>query len=190
MARRSATNNSSNSAKDESVTTDTEVKETPKATQGKGPEVDPRDEALANFKEFRVGSYGQRMGPMDEFLRVNNLPADRVVTWATDPRIDNGRHLSFIKSLGFRPVEVDEVTTDPSNQTKLVVNQYEEGPHAMVALGGGVLMIGYRQYRDERRKAQNEEMERRVDAEESKLDDMGIEQHSKSRRADLTEVMS
>jgi len=163
--------------------------EAAKATVSKSPGIDPRDEALANFKEFRVGSLGQRMGPMDEFLRVNNLPADRVVTWATDPRIDNGRHLSFIKGLGFRPVEIDEVTTDPNNQTKLVVNQYEEGPHRMVTLGGGVLMIGYRQYRDERRKAQKEEMERRVDVETSKLDDIGIEQQAKSRRADLTEVI-
>jgi len=182
MARAAGTNTSSDSDKE----TNAKVA----ATKEKAaPPVDPRDEALANFKEFRVGSLGQRMGPMDDFLRVNNLPADRVVTWATDPRIDNGRHLSFVKGLGFRPVEIDEVSTNPNSDTKLIVNQYEEGPHGMVALGGGVLMIGYRQYRDERRQAQREEMERRVDAESGKLDDMGIEQHSKSRRADLTEVI-
>ena len=50
-------------------------------------------------------------------------------------------------------------------------------------------MIGYRQYRDARRKAQQDEMERRVDAEAGKLDDMGIEQQAKSRAADLTEVI-
>lgn len=172
-----------------SASTVDKATEAPKEIQGKAPGVDPRDEALANFKNFRVGSLGQRMGPMDEFLRVNNLPADRVVTWATDPRIDNGRHLSLIKGLGFRPVEVDEVSTDPSNPSKLIVNQFEEGPQRMVALGGGVLMIGYRQYRDERKKAERLEMERRVDAESSKLDDMGIEQTAKSKRADLSEVV-
>jgi hypothetical protein len=159
----------------------------PEVAQSEG--LDQRDETLRQFKTFRVGSLGKRMGPLDEFMRVQNLPADRVVTWATDPRIDNGRHLAFIKGLGFRPVEVDEVTTDPNVDTKLVVNQFDEGPHRMVCIGGGVLMIGYRQYRDERRKAQREEMQQRVDAESTKLDDMGIEQHAKSRRAYLTEVM-
>jgi hypothetical protein len=150
---------------------------------------DPRDAALEQYKSFQVKSVGQRMGPLDEFLRVKNLPADRCVTWATDPRIDNGRHLSFVKGLGFRPVEVDEVTTDPNIDTKLVVNQYDEGPHRMVVLGGGVLMIGYRQYRDERRSGQRREMQQRIDAKTNELDDMGIEQHAKSKRADLTEVM-
>ena len=152
-------------------------------------DVDPRDAALQQFKSFRVGSLGQRMGPLDEFLRMKNLPADRVVTWATDPRIDNGQHLSFIKSLGLRPVGVDEVTTDPNIDTKLVVNQFDEGPHGMVCVGGGVLMIGYRQYRDERRKAQREEMQARVDAKGASLDDMGIEQHAEITRAGIAEVL-
>lgn len=156
-------------------------------TQAEGP--DPRDAVLENFKEFRVGPVGQRMGPMDEFLRVQNLPADRVVTWATDPRIDNGQHLSLVKSLGFRPVEVDEVTTNTAMDKKLIVNQFDEGPQNMVVVGGGVLMIGYRQYRDERKKAEALEFRERVDAEEGKLDDVGIEQHAKTKRADLTEVM-
>jgi hypothetical protein len=150
---------------------------------------DPRDASLENFKSWGVRSVGKRMGPLDEFLRVQNLPADRVVTWATDPRIDNGRHLSFIKGLGFRVVEIDEVTTNPNVDGKLVVNQFETGPHNSVALGGGILMIGYRQYRDQRREAQQEEMQARVDAETGKLDDIGIEQHAKSRHADLTEVI-
>lgn len=159
----------------------------PEVTQEQG--ADPRDAALARFKEFRVKPVGQRMGPLDEFLRVQNLPADRCVTWATDPRIDNGRHLAFIKGLGFRPVEVDEVTTDPNLDSKLVVNQFEEGPHQMVCIGGGVLMIGYRQYRDERRKQQRRDMAARVDSEIGTLDDIGIEQHAESKRADLTEVI-
>lgn len=151
--------------------------------------VDPRDAVLENYKSWGVKTVGKRMGPMDEFLRVQNLPADRVVTWATDPRIDNGRHLSFVKGLGFRVVEVDEVTTNPHVDDKLIVNQYDVGPHNSVALGGGILMIGYRQYRDARRAAQQEEMQARVDAESGKLDDMGIEQHAKSKHADLTEVV-
>ena len=151
---------------------------------------DPRDASIANFKEFRVKSLGQRMGPLDEFMRVHNLPSDRCVTWATDPRIDNGRHLAFIKGLGFRPVEVDEVTTDPNVDAKLVVNQYDEGPHRTVLIGGGILMIGYRQYRDARRKAQREEMQQRVDAKAGELDDMGIETQAKSTRAGLKEVMT
>jgi len=159
----------------------------PTVASANGP--DPRDASLENYKSWGVRSVGKRMGPLDEFLRVQNLPADRVVTWATDPRIDNGRHLSFIKSLGFRVVEVDEVTTTPHVDDKLVVNQFEPGPHNSVVVGGGVLMIGYRQYRDERRKAQQEEMQARVDAETGKLDDIGIEQHAKSRHADLTEVI-
>lgn len=158
----------------------------PQATQA---DIDPRDAALQQYRKWQVKSVGQRMGPLDEFLRVQNLPADRCVTWATDPRIDNGRHLAFVKSLGFRPVEVDEVTTDPNVDTKLVVNQFDEGPHGMVALGGGVLMIGYRQYRDERRASQREQMQARIDAKQGQLDDMGIEQHAKDKRADLTEVI-
>lgn len=159
---------------------------TPEIAQQEG--ADLRDEALAQFKEFRVRPVSQRMGPLDDFLRVQNLPADRCVTWATDPRIDNGRHLAFVKGLGFRPVEVDEVTTNPAVTTKLVVNQFEEGPHRMVAIGGGVLMIGYRQYRDERRQRQREEMATRIDSKIGSLDDMGIEQRGVSKRADLTEV--
>jgi len=150
---------------------------------------DPRDAVLENYKEFRVKSQGKRMGPLDEFLRVSNLPADRVVTWATDPRIDNGRHLSFIKGLGFRVVEVDEVTTNPHVDGKLHINQFEVGPHNSVAVGGGILMIGYRKYRDERRKRQVLEAQERVDSESGKLDDMGIEQHARDKRADLTEVI-
>lgn len=150
---------------------------------------DPRDAALENFKSFRVVPTGQRMGPMDEFLRVQNLPADRVVTWATDPRIDNGQHLALIKRLGFRPVEVDEVTTNPNVDTKLVLNQFDTGPQNMVVVGGGVLMIGYRQYRDERKEHERKQYEERVDAEQNKLDDVGIQQRSFTERADLTEVM-
>lgn len=154
------------------------------------PPVDARDAVLENFKEFRIGdSLAKRMGPMDEFLRVKNLPADRVVTWATDPRIDNGRHLSFIRGLGFRPVESDEVTTNPHVDGKLVLNQYDEGPHKTVVVGGGVLMIGYRQYRDARRAATLQEHQERVDVETGKLDDIGIEQRAKSKRADLGEVL-
>lgn len=166
----------------------TEVQDAnPAVTKSEGP--DPRDAVLENFKSFRVGPVGQRMGPMDEFLRVQNLPADRCVTWATDPRIDNGQHLSIVKHLGFRPVEVDEVTTNPNDDTKMIVNQFDEGPQNMVVVGGGVLMIGYRQYRDERKKFEARQFQERVDAEKEKLDDVGIEQHAKSKRADLTEVM-
>ena len=164
---------------------------TPEVVEGgNGAPVDSRDAALAQFKNFRVGTLGKRMGPLDEFVRVKNLPADRVVTWATDPRIDQGRHLAFVRSLGFRPVEVDEVSTDVSMDTKLIVNQFDEGPHGMVCVGGVVVMIGYRQYRDERRKHQRQEMQARVDAKLASLDDMGIEQHAQSRRADLAEVMT
>lgn len=178
----------SNSSEVNVQTEDTAVQDAnPVVTEELG--VDPRDASLANFKSFKVKNLGQRMGPMDEFLRVHNLPADRCVTWATDPRIDNGRHLSFIKGLGFRPVETDEVTTNPNSEDKLVVNQFDAGPHNTVVVGGGVLMIGYRQYRDERRKAQRAEGNLRVDAEGAKLDDMGIEQHAKTKRADLTEVI-
>lgn len=151
--------------------------------------VDPRDAVLDNYKNFRVVPTGQRMGPMDEFLRVNNLPADRVVTWATDPRIDNGQHLAMIKRLGFRPVELDEVTTNPNMDSKLVLNQFDEGPNNMVVVGGGVLMIGYRQYRDERKDHERKQYLERVDAEDNKLDDVGVVQRSKTERADLTEVM-
>jgi hypothetical protein len=163
---------------------------TSKTTTPAAAPVDPRDEALQQYKTLRVGPVGQRMGPMDEFLRVANLPADRCVTWATDPRIDNGRHLAFVKSLGYRTVEVDEVTTNPAVDGKLLLNQFEEGPHRTVSLGGGVLMIGYRQYRDELREQQSRTMRERVDAEVSKLDDIGVEQHATSKRADLTEVVA
>lgn len=170
------------------------TKEEPKAVQDATPEVakkegvDPRDSVLENFKEFRSVP-AQRMGPMDEFLRVKNLPADRVVTWATDPRIDNGQHLSLIKGLGFRAVEIDEVTTNLYDDKKMVLNQYDEGPNRMVVVGGGVLMIGYRQYRDERKAAERRQHKERVDAETGKLDDVGIKEHGTSKRADLTEVM-
>lgn len=174
---------STEAAKDEAVVKDANEE----VTKNEGP--DPRDAVLENFKSFRVGPVGKRMGPMDEFLRVENLPADRVVTWATDPRIDNGQHLSLVKGLGFRPVEADEVTTNPNEDVKLILNQYDEGPQSTVVVGGGILMIGYRQYRDERKKAEALEFRERVDAEEGKLDDVGIEQHAKSKRADLTEVM-
>lgn len=173
-------------ANDDSVNTATaDATETVARNEG----ADPRDAALANFKDFRVGPVGKRMGPMDEFLRVKNLPADRTITWATDPRIDNGQHLTFVKGLGYRPVEKDEVTTDATSVTKLILNQYDEGPHDMVVVGGGVLMIGYRQYRDARRAAARAEHKARVDADVSKLDDIGIEQHAKSKRAGLAEVM-
>jgi hypothetical protein len=162
----------------------------PEMAEGNGASVDPRDASLEQFRSFRVGTLGKRMGPLDEFMRVQNLPADRVVTWATDPRIDQGRHLAFIRSLGLRPVEVDEVTTNPNVDNKLVLNQFDEGPHRMVCVGGGVLMIGYRQYRDERRKAQREEGQARVDAKAGSLDDMGIEQHAKTSRAGLAEVLT
>jgi len=150
---------------------------------------DPRDSVLENFKSFRMVPQGKRMGPMDEFLRVGNLPADRCTTWATDPRIDNGAHLSIIKGLGFRPVEVDEVTTNLNSQDKLILNQFDHGPNRMVLVGGGVLMIGYRQYRDERKDAERKQHQEAVDAEAGKLDDMGIKEHGETKRADLTEVM-
>lgn len=149
---------------------------------------DPRDSVLENFKEFRVKALGKRMGPLDEFLRVHNLPADRCVTWATDPRIDNGRHLAFIKGLGFRPVEIDEVTTDPNVEAKLVVNQFDEGPHRTVLIGGGVLMIGYRQYREDRKANERDAARAQVAQQQEKMDSMGIRHGGQISRGGLTEV--
>lgn len=149
---------------------------------------DPRDEQLRGFQDFKAGSRFERVMQHDAHMRVLNVPADRCVTWATDPRIDNGRAIAVFKGLGFRLVEIDEVTSDPNDETKLHPRFYEEGPNRSVAMGGGVLMIGYRKYRDDR-KAHEREMARvQVEEQQEKLDNLGIRHGGTVTRGGLKEV--
>jgi hypothetical protein len=157
-------------------------------TTGKVSKIDPRDAALSQYQEFKVKP-GQRNVPEhDQHLRVGHVPRDRCVTWATDPRIDNGRSIAMFRGLGFRVVEMDEVTNNPNESRKLFVKHFEEGPNGSVAMGGGVLMIGYRQYRDQRKAAAREESKSQVVQQQNKLDSMGIRHGGSITRGGLTEV--
>lgn len=149
---------------------------------------DPRDAALAGYREFKVNDANATPIEHDRQIRVKNVPADRCCTWATDPRIDNGACVSLYRSLGFRLVEVDEVAADMNDDRKLSVSHFEEGPNRSVAMGGGVLMIGYRQYRDERRAAAMERARTNVAEGDAKLDTLGIRHGGTTARGSLTEV--
>lgn len=160
---------------------------TPDAPTRAEPAEDPRDAVLKNYRSWGVKRAGKQMGVVNDPNEVGNVPADRCVTWATDPRLDAGRHLDFVKNLGFRPVEPDEVSRDPNRAGKYHVSHYEEW-NKYVVRGGGVLMIGYRQYRDERRAAAKKERKDMLDASREKLKDAGIEQQRSTRRGSLAEV--
>ncbi len=157
-------------------------------TSGQVSATDPRDAAIAGYREFKVNDANATPVEHDRHIRVKNVPADRCCTWATDPRIDNGACISLFRSLGFRVVEVDEVTTDMNDDRKLVVSHFEEGPNRSVAMGGGVLMIGYRQYRDQRRAAAMERSRTNVVEGDAKLDTLGIRHGGTTARGSLTEV--
>lgn len=148
------------------------------------------DHELAAFKEFGP-NLRKEMGYVvdDDPRHVRNVPADMTVTWATDPRVDAGAHLSFIQGLGFRPVRVEEVTTSFTGPDKMVLRAFEVGPHDYVVVGGGILMIGYRQYRDERRAAARAEAEARLDENQNRLDNQGVRQQASSRSGPMSEVM-
>lgn len=148
------------------------------------------DAELANFREW-TPQIRKDMGYMlqDDPRHVMGVPADMTVTWATDPRQDGGGHLSFIRGLGFRPVRKEEVTTEFTEPDKLVLRAFEVGPHDYVVVGGGVLMIGYKQYRDERRAAARAQAERRLDANSDRLDTQGVQQTATVRTGPLSEVM-
>jgi len=150
--------------------------------------IDPRDEALSGYREFKVKQSGHNAPAHDLHIRVGHVPKDRCVTWATDPRIDNGRGIAIWRSLGFRVVEMDEVTNNPNDSRKLFVKHFEEGPNGSVAMGGGVLMIGYRQYREERKKANRDAAKAQVVQQTGKLDSMGIRHGGSITRGGLTEV--
>jgi hypothetical protein len=145
---------------------------------------------LAGFKEFgptltRDVGYDPKSDPR----RVERVPADKTVTWATDPRQDRGSSLAFYRGLGFRPVRIEEVTTSPHDDTRLFLPHFEVGPHDYVVSGGGVLMIGYRQYRDERRAVAVKESMQHLDAHHDRLDNAGIAHHRANRSGPLSEVM-
>lgn len=149
---------------------------------------DPRDAQLAEFQTFKSGTrFGQVM-QHDAHMRVENVPADRCTTWATDPRIDNGRAIAVFKGLGFRVVEIDEVTSDPTDETRLRPRYFEEGPNRSVAMGGGVLMIGYRKYRDDRKKHERDLAKVQVAEQKENLDNLGIRHGGTVTRGGLTEV--
>lgn len=151
--------------------------------------VDPYAHELAQFKEF-APSLRRDMGYIenDDPRLVRNVPADMTVTWATDPRVDAGAHLSFIQGLGFRPVRVEEVTNGLSNSYKMFLRSYEVGPHDYVVVGGGVLMIGYRQYREDRRAAARAEAQARLDGNRDNLSNAGVEYVGRSKSGTMSEV--
>lgn len=148
------------------------------------------DHELGTFKEFRP-SLRRDMGYLadQDPRRVLNVPADMTVTWATHPKIDDGMHIAMMQSLGFRRVRREEVTTDMFDSERMVLRAFEEGPNDTVLVGGGILMIGYRQYRDERRVHAREEARRRLDSNKGRLDNQGVEQRGTTRSAPLSEVM-
>jgi hypothetical protein len=144
---------------------------------------------LANFKTFGP-NLRKDMGYVadDDPRVVKNVAADMTVTWATDPRIDNGAHMSLIRGLGFRPVRVEEVTTGYDDAEKMVLRSFEVGPHDYVVAGGGVLMVGYRQYREERRAAARAEASSRLDDNSDRLDNAGVRQLAKTSSGPISEV--
>lgn len=149
---------------------------------------DPRDEVLSQFRTFNGKATRQGAPEHDLHMRVGNVPADRCVTWVTDPRIDNGRAIAIWRSLGFRSVEMDEVSNDPQIEEKLFCRYFEEGPNNTVAMGGGVLMIGYRQYREARKASERDAARTQVAQNQEKLDSIGIRHGGQVTRGGLTEV--
>ena len=125
---------------------------------------------LEAFKEFKPTLKGA-MGADDRLQKVENVPADMVVTWATDPRIDKGQCISLYRGLGFTPVLPEEVTANLHDDTRLHVHNFEVYNN-MVCRGGGVLMIGYRQYRDERKAYARIESRRRIDTPTDQTENM------------------
>jgi len=155
------------------------------------PSVGRYDHELAAFKEFGP-NLRKDMGYVveDDPRHVRNVPSDMTVTWATDPRLDAGGHLSFVQGLGFRPVRSEEVTTGFTGPDKMVLRAYEIGPHDYVMVGGGVLMVGYRQYRDDRRAAARSEAQARLDDNQNRMDNQGVRLDAVSRSGTLSsEVM-
>lgn len=132
------------------------------------------DEQLRNFKDFSVKRRERKMGIAHDPRIVGHVPSDRCVTWATTPTLDDGQHMSFIKSLGFRPVRIDEVSHDENDTHKLHVMHFEETERGLVEYGGGVLMIGYRKYRDQRRAFQRAEFQQMLDNVEGKTEGVGV----------------
>jgi hypothetical protein len=150
----------------------------PAVTQkaGSDPTPDPRDAILARYKVYESEVAHKRHHEVqDHAMRVDNLPVDKTVTWALDPRQDGGGHMGLIQQLGFRPVYVDEVTTNPYVDDKLVVTSYIEHPNGFVAIGDRILMIGYRQYRDQRRQANSDRSRRALDNAQSDMSNLGVE---------------
>lgn len=147
------------------------------------------DHELAKFQSFGP-NLRREMGYVEEDdpRVVRNVPADMTITWATDPRVDAGAHLSFVQGLGFRPVRVEEVTTGFGDAYKMVLRSYEVGPHDYVVVGGGVLMVGYRQYREDRRAAARLEAQTRLDGNRDNLSNAGVEYVGRSKSAPMTEV--
>lgn len=154
------------------------------------PEAPKFDTELGQFKDFRP-SLTKDMGylPDQDPRFVQNVPGDKTISWATDPRLDSGQHLSIMQSLGFRMVRSEEVTTKGYVEDKLLVRAYEVGPHDSVVVGGGVMVIGYRQYRDDRRAFSRAQSKERLDAQADRLDNQNVEQRVRSRSASLSEVM-
>ncbi len=150
--------------------------------------IDPRDEVLNQYRSFTGSGSRQDTPAHDLHMRVGNVPTERVVTWVTDPRIDNGRAIAIWRSLGFRLVEMDEVSNDPNIDEKLFCRYFEEGPNKSVAMGGGVLMIGYRQYREERKESERNAARAQVAQQQEKMDSMGIRHGGQISRGGLTEV--
>lgn len=158
--------------------------------EAKEPAPSPYDNELAGFKQFdpsirRTMGYDAEADPRV----VKNVPADMTTSWATDPRIDNGQHLTFMRGLGFRPVRKEEVSTSPFSGDKMFLGAYEVGPHDYVVVGGGVLLIGYRDYRDERRHANTRASRDQLDSKLGALDNAGIEHTGSVRSGPLSEVM-
>jgi len=153
------------------------------------PKADKYEHELNQFKEF-APSLRRDMGYVesDDPRLVRNVPADMTVTWATDPRVDAGSHLSFMQGLGFRPVRTEEVTTGFGDAYKMVLRSYEVGPHEYVVVGGGVLMVGYRQYRDDRRAAARSEAQTRLDGNRDNLSNAGVEYIGRSNSSPMKEV--
>lgn len=145
---------------------------------------------LGDFQDFRP-SLSRQMGyiPEADARLVRNVPADMTVTWATDPRIDDGQHLALVQSLGFRVVRKEEVTTAQHDPNRMVLRAFADGPGDAVVVGGGVLMMGYRQYRDDRRAHARATARDRLDGRKQALDNAGVEQRGSSRSAPLSEVM-
>lgn len=132
------------------------------------------DAAIARFKSFDLGDRRQKMGVVEDANLVRNVPADRTCTWAVDPAVDNGRHLEMITELGYRPVRADEVTRDPTDLTKMFLPFYTVLTGELVARGGGVLMIGYKQYRDERREKTAQQLRQDLERTADSFNSVGV----------------